>query len=223
MKLQILQIVSIIIALFLCMNSNAQTGIDFKLKKLFFGLNIDSCQTKIEKEIENSTFYKFKYAGKIDTIGTGNSMFYFKRLSFAPCYKLENNEQSLANCDSTFILLQPVFVSRGASHGKVDYEKLYRHRVSIYMHFSDSSKAYATYKNLADSIANYLDKGYSSGCFTIDNNEMGNITTINIDEKNNGYEYNRDVEISIRRYEKSYSLEIDFVKHTIKPENCKRE
>ncbi|HLG03508.1 MAG TPA: hypothetical protein VI731_07920 [Bacteroidia bacterium] len=223
LKIRILQIVIMVIALFLSLILNAQTAIDSKLKKLFFNLNIDSCQTKIEKEIENSKEYKFKFIGDIDTLNAGNFKIYSKSFSIFSCYKLEYNAQSLVNCDSTLILLQPALVGKGVSHGKVDFEKLYGHRVSILMYFSDSIRAYKTYRNFVDSISNNLERESWSGDFTIDDVVIGNSTTINIDKKNNGYEYQRDLEISIRRYEKLYELNVDFVRLTISLENCENE
>jgi hypothetical protein len=219
LKRKMVQLSTLAISLFLCSKLNAQT--DSKLEKLFFGLNIDSCQTKIEKEIENRKVYKLKR--EIDTLGTGNFKFFSKRNSISSCYKLENNKQSLVDCDSTLILLQPAIVNQSVSHGKVDYEILYGHRVSILMYFSDSIKAYNAYRNLADSISKNLGREYFSGDFTINNIVMGNSTIMSIDKKNNGYEYKRDLEISIRNYKRLYELKVDFVKLTIRTENCKNE
>jgi len=219
LRQKLILILTLSISLFSCFKLNAQTDIDYKLKKLFFGLNIDSCQTKIEKEIVTNTIYKFK-GEEFDTIGANKYKLHLKKITFAPSFKLRNNKQSLVDCDSTLIVLQPVFFYQSTSHGKVDYEKFYGHSVSIIMHFSDSIKANDSYKNLCDSIATNLGKEAFSGELTVDDIVVGNSTIINIDMKNNGYEYKRDLEISIRKYEKLYVVNIYFSKYTITTENC---
>lgn len=215
-KSKIIQITTIM-ALFLCVKLNAQTEVDSKLKKLFFGLNIDSCQTKIEKEIENSKVYKFK--GELDSVCSG-MVFYVRKNRIFSSYKLENNKQSLVDCDSTLIQLQPVLSFQSTSHGKVEHERLYGHRVAINMYFSNENKAKKAYKKLAQSIATDLGKKSNTGDTTIDDKIVGNTTFINIDQKNKGYEFERNLQISIRKYEELYVVSINFEKLTIITENC---
>jgi hypothetical protein len=74
---------------------------------------------------------------------------------------------------------------------------------------------------LTDSISRLLNRTYSSTDFTIDNIIAGNSSKINIDKKNNGYEYERNLEISIRKYDKIFEVKIDFEKLTITQEICK--
>ncbi len=74
---------------------------------------------------------------------------------------------------------------------------------------------------MTDSISGKLYRTYSSSDFTIDNIVAGSSSKIIIDKKNNGYEYERNLEISIRKYDKLFEVKIDFEKLTITQEICK--
>jgi len=172
-----------------CFNIYAQndsSNVELKLKKLFFNLNVDTCQEQIQADIKSNAYYKFNYKGPVDTIKSGDHKFVLTHDILYPYYKLENNNQGIVKCDSTIIFLQRVIESRGQSHGKIDYEKLDGHSVSILMYFSDSLTANYAYKFLVDSISNSFNKEYSVGEVTIDNKTNGSISFINIDKKNNG-------------------------------------
>lgn len=192
-----------------------------EIKKIFFNLNIDSCQNQILKEIDNNKTYRFIYSGKVDTFRHGNYEFISREDLLHPCFKLNDNKLSIIECDSTFIQLQPAYICRTISHGKIDYERLYGHCVSILMYFHDSTLATTTYTHLTDSISGKLNRSYSSADFTIDNIVAGSSSKIIIDKKNNGYEYERNLEISFRKYDKLFEVKIDFKKLTITQEICK--
>lgn len=202
-------------------SQNINNVIDNDIKEIFFNLNIDSCQNEIVKEIDNHKTYKFIFEGKVDTLKLFDTIVLFRENQYVPRFKLYDNKQSIRECDSTFIQLQPTYVEKSVSHRKIDYERLYGHRVSILIYFHDSTLATKTYKQLTDSISRLLNKTYSSADFTIDNIVAGNASIINIDKKNNGYEYERNLETSIRKYDKIYEVKIDFEKLTLTQEICK--
>jgi len=192
-----------------------------KLKDLFYNLNIDSCQNQILKEIDSNKINMFTYTGKVDTFRHGNYQFISREDLLHPCFRINENYPSNIECDSTFIQLQPAYVARSVSHGKIDYDRLYGHIVSVLFYFHDSTLATKTYKQLTDSISHLLNRTYSSADFTIDNIIAGNSSKINIDKKNNGYEYERNLEISIRKYENLFVVDIDYIKLTVIKEICK--
>ena len=206
---------------FYLFSQNINNEIEKDIKNFFFNLNIDSCQNQILKEIDSNKTYRFIYSGKVDTFGHGNYQFISREDLLHPCFKLNDNKQSIVDCDSTFIQLQPAYLGRTVSHVNIDYERLYGHRISILMYFHDSTFATTTYKHLTDSISAKLNRTFSSSEFTIDNIVAGSSSKIIIDKKNNGYEYERNLEISIRKYDKLFEVKIDFEKLTITQEICK--
>ncbi len=138
-----------------------------------------------------------------------------------PFYKLIDPDQALVNCDSTLILLQPVFMATSDVHNINKSKNFSGQRISVLMYFSDSLKADTVYRNFSKKVIGQLQLPNYSNDFTIDGEIAGNATYIPIDKKRNSKEYERRVEISLRYYSEFYELKLDFERITYKPVKCK--
>lgn len=220
----IIRIIAVFIAFQNILLAPAQNGIhetDQKLKKLFFNLNIDSCQNQIIKEIDSNKQYKFTYAGKVDTFRVGGEKYIERNDLWHPVFKLDDNHLSITTCDSTFIQLQPLHkYLLPATHIKTKGMQLYGHRVSVIMYFHDSTSALNAFGYLTDSISNMLGKPIFSRNFFIGNNIAGKMSDLMIDKKNNGYEFERNLEIVIRKYSKFLTVNINFSRELLMREIC---
>lgn len=221
-KLKIVLILSI--SLFSGSNNYAQSqknDTNLKLKKLFFNLNIDTCLKEIVKEIDSNKIFKFEFDGRIDTYKIGQRYIIFRNdIALHPYFKLVNNKQALTECDSTKISIQPNFIGRGLSHGKIDYNRLYGHSVSLNMFLHDSILAMKAYHYLRDSISKEFKRYYTMGTTMSDNIIFGEWSKIIIDSKNNGYEYQRILNISLETFNDIFILTITFSKETVINEIC---
>jgi hypothetical protein len=194
------------------------------LEKLFFDLQVDTCQSELIKEITLNKNYRFKLLGE-DNPSTNEALeIQIEKkasISFAdlyPCYKLVNKKNGIVDCDSTLVLFQPVSKFIGGSNSTLT--ELKGHEISILLYFTDSITASKSYLKLCNRLIKILNKPSFSGDFTIDGKVAGNTTTISIDKGSDNYDYEKILSISLHFYQKLFEIKIEYALTMIRPEDC---
>ena len=217
------RILFFLIVVILSIKTYAQSikNIDSELKSIFFNLDVDTCQSELIKQIDSNKTYKFRYLDGFDTLRFMGGITIDKRKFFAQSYQLESEKNEWFKCDTLKIVLQQAYVYRmSTSHTNEKSKSFYGHDISICHYFLDSLKAVDSYNKMVDSISKRLKLSYNQGDYTVDGKIEGKVARFSIDNKNNGYEYERNLNVWLNSYQKLYEVKIEFERLTFKPEEC---